>query len=156
MDRGDKSECPILKPYVSERVCKGCVYPCACAGTRNPSKRFLRHKVPHCNICQGLASARTVCPISLGPRLSDISRPVRRQAEQVVLRRRLWRVHGLLVLRLRRQRQPLREPGTVRPAVRGFQRAGQSVSQSVRLILEPRSQCPFPTCRSVWLSFPFR
>ena len=59
--------------------------------------------------------------------LSDILRTVRRQAEQVVLRHRLWRVHGLLVLWLRGQRQSLREPGAVRPAVRGFQGAGQSV-----------------------------
>ena len=83
----------------------------------------------------------SVCPISedmicmVG--LSDILRTVRRQAEQVVLRHRLWRVHGLLVLWLRGQRQPLREPGAVRPAVRGFQGAGQSVLGLGAIMLYP-------------------
>ena len=60
-------------------------------------------------------------------RVHIVGRSVRRQAEQVVLRRPLRRVHGLLLLRLRGQRQPLREPGAVRPAVRGFQGTGKLI-----------------------------
>ena len=88
----------------------------------------------------------SVCPISedmicmVG--LSDILRTVRRQAEQVVLRHRLWRVHGLLVLWLRGQRQSLREPGAVRPAVRGFQGAGQSVLGLGAIMLYPFAAFP--------------